>query len=111
MKTSDARYLTIRQTAAKGPVPEGLLRRMEKQGRRMTALADALQRREMEQAVPVDGLSRSLFDLQRELAALDDDSKAQPLETMNHPADSETDSLHLTMQKIEYFIADYGRKN
>lgn len=33
MKTDDTHYLTIRQTAAKGPVPEGFLRQMEKQGR------------------------------------------------------------------------------
>lgn len=33
MKAGDARYLTIRQTAARGPIPEGLLRQMEKQGR------------------------------------------------------------------------------
>ena len=33
MKTDDVRYLTIRQTAARGPIPEGLLRQMEKQGR------------------------------------------------------------------------------
>lgn len=78
---------------------------------RITALADALQRRQMEQAAPVDGLSRSLFDLQREFAALDSEGKAQLLETLNHSADSETDSLHLTMKKLEQFLADYGRKD
>lgn len=33
MNTNDARFLTIRQTAARGPISEGLLRQMEKQGR------------------------------------------------------------------------------
>lgn len=33
MKSDDVRYLTIRQTAAKGPVSECLLRQMEKQGK------------------------------------------------------------------------------
>lgn len=33
MKNDDVRYLTIRQTAARGPIPEGLLRQMGKQGR------------------------------------------------------------------------------
>lgn len=78
---------------------------------RITALADALQRRQMEQAAPVDGLSRSLFDLQRELAALDSEDKAQLLEVLNHPADSETNSLHLTMKELEQFLADYGGKD
>lgn len=33
MKSYDGHYLTIRQTAAKGPISECLLRQMEKQGR------------------------------------------------------------------------------
>ncbi len=33
MKSDDVRYLTIRQTAARGPIPEGLLRQMQKQGK------------------------------------------------------------------------------
>lgn len=30
---TNGRFLTIRQAAARGPVPEGLLRQMQKQGR------------------------------------------------------------------------------
>lgn len=33
MRTGDMRYLTIRQTAARGPLPERLLRQWEKQGK------------------------------------------------------------------------------
>lgn len=71
---------------------------------RITRIADALQRRRMIQEMPVDALSRSLFDLQWEFAALDDVDKAQLLEAMNNPDDGETDSLHLTMQDIEKMI-------
>lgn len=78
---------------------------------RLTALADALQRRRMIQEMPVDALSRSLFDLQREFATLDDEGKAALLEALNHPTDGESDSLNLTMQDIEQFIANYGRKD
>ncbi len=39
---------------------------------RIAALTDAVQRRQMEQDMPVDPLSESLYELGAELAALDD---------------------------------------
>lgn len=78
---------------------------------RITALAEALQRRQMEQAAPVDGLSRSLFNLQQEFSTLDDEGKAALLEALNNPDDGEGGSLKLTMQDIEQFLADYGGKD
>jgi len=39
---------------------------------RIAVLTDKIQRRQMEQAVPVDPLSESLYELGAELAALDD---------------------------------------
>lgn len=77
---------------------------------RLTALSAALQRRQMEQDTPVDGLSRSLFDLQRELAALNEIGKSELLAELNQGSDDGTMGLNLTMQDIEYFIADCGRK-
>lgn len=74
---------------------------------RIDALAAELQRRAMLQAEPVDGLSASLFSMQNEFSALDDEGKAQLLEALNNPYDGETDSLHLTMQDIEQMIDDW----
>ncbi len=39
---------------------------------RIEALTDALQQRKMEQALPVDPLSQSLYEMGAELAALDE---------------------------------------
>ncbi len=39
---------------------------------RIAALTDAFQRRKMEQALPIDPLSQSLYDMGAELAALDE---------------------------------------
>ena len=39
---------------------------------RMAALAEAIERRKMEQGAHVDALSRSLFEFGQELAALDE---------------------------------------
>ena len=71
---------------------------------RITALADALRRRQMEQAAPVDPLSASLFELGRELATLDERGKAALLEVSNNPGDGETGGLGLTMEDLEKWI-------
>lgn len=42
---------------------------------RITALAEAIERRKMEQEAPVDDLSKSLFEFGRELAGLDEQSR------------------------------------
>lgn len=74
---------------------------------RITALTVALQRRKMEQVAPIDPLSASLFELERELAALDERGKVALLEALNNPDDDETDSLNLSMEDIEQMIADW----
>lgn len=71
---------------------------------RLTALSDALQRRALEQSAPVDSLSQSLFELQREFSELDDAGKAQLLEAFNSPSDGESDSLRLSAGDLDRFI-------
>lgn len=75
---------------------------------RITFLAAALQRRQTEQATAVDPLSASLFEMGRELAALDEQGKAALLEAFNNPSDGKTDSLNLTLEDIDRMIADWG---
>lgn len=50
---------------------------------RINALAEAIERRKMEQEYPVDDLSRSLFELGRELAALDETGLAAEAEALD----------------------------
>ena len=61
---------------------------------RLAALADAIERKRMEQESPVDDLSRSLFNLREELARLDTLEKAALLAEFNRadPLDG-TDGL------------------
>ena len=75
---------------------------------RLAALADAIERKRMEQESPVDDLSRSLFNLREELARLDTLEKAALLAEFNRadPLDG-TDSLDLSMEDLERFISDY----
>ena len=76
---------------------------------RLAALADAIERKRMEQESPVDDLSRSLFNLREELARLDTLEKAALLAEFNRTDPLEgTDSLDLSMEDLERFIADYG---
>lgn len=49
---------------------------------RITALAEAIERRKMEQEAPVDDLSRSLFEFGQELAALDETGLAAEAEAL-----------------------------
>lgn len=75
---------------------------------RLAALADAIERKRMEQESPVDDLSRSLFNLREELARLDTLEKAALLAEFNQGDPLEgTDSLDLSMEDLEKFIADY----
>lgn len=75
---------------------------------RLERLAEALERRKMEQESPVDDLSRSLFDLGDRLANLDTLEKAALLAEINQgdPLDG-TGSLNLSLEDLERFIADY----
>lgn len=76
---------------------------------RLAALADAIERKRMEQEAHVDDLSRSLFILGEELDQLDDLEKAALLAEFNRddPLDG-TSSLNLSAEDLERFIADYG---
>lgn len=75
---------------------------------RISAIAEAIERRKMEQEAPVDDLSRSLFNLRRELAELDTLGKSALLYELNHGDPLEgTMGLNLSMGDLERFIADY----
>lgn len=75
---------------------------------RIAALAEAIERRRMEQDSPVDDLSRSLFNLRQELAGLDALGKSALLYELNHGDLLEgTMGLNLSMEDLERFIADY----
>lgn len=50
---------------------------------RITALAEAIERRKMEQEAPVDDLSGSLFEFGQELAALDETGLAAEAEALD----------------------------
>ena len=75
---------------------------------RLAALAEAIERKRMEEAAHVDDLSRSLFNLGEKLARLDTLEKAALLAEFNRddPLDG-TGSLDLSMEDIERFILDY----
>ena len=76
---------------------------------RLAALAEAIERKRMEEEAPVDDLSRSLFNLGEKLAHLDILEKAALLAEFNRadPLDG-TGGLDLSMEDLERFIADYG---
>lgn len=75
---------------------------------RLAALAEAIERKRMEEEAPVDELSRSLYNLGEKLARLDTLEKAALLAEFNRddPLDG-TGSLDLSMEDIERFILDY----
>ncbi len=65
---------------------------------RLVALSETIRRRKMEQAAPVDELSRSLMDYEKWLANLDEQGKAELLEEANK------DDMGLTLRDIERII-------
>lgn len=69
---------------------------------RIAALAEAIERRKMEQEVPVDDLSKSLFAFGQELAGLGEKGKAELLQRINE------DGFILDEDAFERFIADYA---
>lgn len=76
---------------------------------RLAALYEALERRKMEQEAPVDDLSKSLYDMGRELAGMDTLGKSALLYELNHGNPLEgTMGLNLSMEDLERFIADYS---
>ncbi len=70
---------------------------------RLAALAEAVRRRQMEQALPVDGLSRSLMNFADGLAALDEQGKAALLEQLNSPSEGGP-GLGLTLEDVDRMI-------
>lgn len=78
-------------------------------GKRIESIVAELERLRLEQESPVDDLSRSLFNLGEKLARLDTLEKAALLAEFNRTDPLErTDSLDLSMEDLERFIADYG---
>ena len=69
---------------------------------RIAALAEAIERRKMEQEAPVDDLSKSLYEMGQELAALDEQGKAELLQSLNG------NGLNLSLDDLERFITDYA---
>lgn len=74
---------------------------------RIAALAEAIERRKMEQEAPVDDLSRSLFNLRRELAELDTLGKSALLKELNTPSEGGTAGLDLTLEELEKMIVNF----
>lgn len=72
---------------------------------RITALAEAIERRRMEQEAPVDDLSRSLFEFGRKLTGLDALGKSTLLYKLNRDDPLEgTMGLNLSMQDLDRMI-------
>lgn len=71
---------------------------------RIAALAAELERRRLEQEWPEDDLSRSLGELGRELAGLDEQGKAELLQSLNG------NGLDLSPDAFERFVIDYRRE-
>ncbi len=76
---------------------------------RIAAIADALERKRMEQEAPEDDLSRSLREFGRELARLDEPGKAALLERLNTPGEDGTAGLNLDMEAIERMIGEWAQ--
>ena len=77
--------------------------------KRIESIVAELERLKLEEETPVDDLSRSLFNLGEKLAHLDTLEKAALLAEFNRADPLEgTDSLDLSMEDLERFIADYG---
>lgn len=66
---------------------------------RITALAEAIERRKAEQEAPVDDLSRSLYEMFRELRQLD----AHGLDALF------TEQDILSREEFDRFVSDYSK--
>lgn len=69
---------------------------------RIAALAEAIEMRKMEQEAPVDDLSKSLYEMGQELAALDEQGKAELLQSLNG------NGLDLSPDAFERFVSGYA---
>lgn len=77
---------------------------------RLAALETALELRKLERELPVDDLSRSLFELGRELAGLNERGKLDLLDALNTPSKDGTMGLNLGMDDLERFISNYRKE-
>lgn len=76
--------------------------------KRIESIVAELELLKLEEAAPVDDLSRSLFNLGEKLAHLDTLEKAALLAEFNRADPLEgTDSLDLSAEDLERFISDY----
>ena len=74
---------------------------------RLAALAEAIERKRMEQEYPGDELSRSLYYMVQSLSKMDSLEKAALLAEFNRDDPLHgTVSLNLDMEALERFIAD-----
>ena len=77
--------------------------------KRIESIAAELERLKLEEEAPVDDLSRSLYNMGQRLSKMDSLEKAALLAEFNRADPLEgTDSLDLSMEDLERFIADYG---
>lgn len=75
---------------------------------RLAALEEALLLRKMEQEAPVDDLSRSLFEMGRELAGLDELGRSALLYELNHGDPLEgTMGLDLSPEELKKIIENF----
>lgn len=76
---------------------------------RIAALAAAIQRRRLEQAMPVDALSKNLIGFGRELSNLDELGRLAMLAELNDsdPLDG-SGCLNLTEMDLNRMIGDYS---
>lgn len=74
---------------------------------RLAALETALELRKLEQAWPMDDLSKSLYETGLELAGLDERGKLDLLDTLNTPSEDGTAGLDLTLEELEKIITNF----
>ena len=73
---------------------------------RLAALAETVRRRQFANEGPVDALSMSLDELEREFLGLDDLGKAVFLAELNQEDEDGTEGVGLTLEDLERWIAD-----
>lgn len=71
---------------------------------RLAALEEALELRRLAQTEPVDDLSQSLFEMGKWLAGLDEQGKAELLQSLNK------DGLNLSQDAFEQFVSEYRKE-
>lgn len=74
---------------------------------RLAALETALELRKLEREWPMDDLSKSLYELGRELAGLDTLGKSALLKELNTPSEDGTAGLDLTLEELEKIITNF----